>query len=58
MDYFKITTTEVDPILLENINIKLKNDRKIRVKIEKRKSKIKKGLSPLLFDFSSRISYV
>jgi len=42
IDYFKITTTEVDPILLENINIKLKNDRKIRVKIEKRKSKIKR----------------
>ena len=42
IDYFKITTTEVDPILLENINIKLKNDLKIRVKIEKRKSKIKR----------------
>lgn len=28
IDYFKIDWSKLDPILLENINIKLKNDRK------------------------------
>mgnify|MGYP000872089404 CR=1 FL=1 len=43
IDYFsKITTTEVDPKILKKLNIKLKNARRIRVKIEKRKSKIKR----------------
>lgn len=42
-NYFsKMVTTEVNPILLESIYIKLKNAAIIRVKKEKRKSKIKR----------------
>jgi hypothetical protein len=43
VDYFnRIIKTEVDPNLLDRLNINLKNIRKYRNKIERRKSKIKR----------------
>jgi hypothetical protein len=43
VDYFnRIIKTEVDPNLLDRLNINLKNIRKYRNKIERRKLKIKK----------------
>lgn len=43
VDYItRLSHTEVDPRLIEDIAIKLKNVRKYRGKIERRKSKIKR----------------